>query len=325
MLETSQFEADEFLRLLTDALRAGPASPQWHEAIARLRAGGIQDADEHRLLMTARERLESGREFRSIRAGPGFTRKVLHAVELEADRKPGLPLASIVALVAGAALLIVVVILGFLLSRTPQKRASAEELASLYFGTTLISSEFSGTIGPEWRTFGLAPVISARAKGLRGSRGTGNGRDYQSGGIVTVSPMPAAQSFALEANVRMERPTHQVDLRIFLSDRPTLQSDASGTWEFAVDLINGQISVFMPDGKSAPETIRVDQEQGWAHIVIKVNREFAIVEVDGRQLYAGAHALSPHADRWAGVRFLTRGPEPAMEDVIVQSLRILKP
>ena len=55
------FESDDFLSLLTDALRAGPGSPPWHEALQRLRAGGIQHADEYRLLVTAREHLESGR------------------------------------------------------------------------------------------------------------------------------------------------------------------------------------------------------------------------------------------------------------------------
>ena len=65
------FDSDAFLTLLTDALRAGPGSPQWHDALRTLRAGGIEHADEYRLLVAAREHLESGREYRSIRAGPG--------------------------------------------------------------------------------------------------------------------------------------------------------------------------------------------------------------------------------------------------------------
>ena len=77
----TQFESDADLKLLTDALRAGPASPQWHEAVTQLRAGGVNgsdaSADEYRLLVAARENLESGREYRSVRAGPGFTRKVM--------------------------------------------------------------------------------------------------------------------------------------------------------------------------------------------------------------------------------------------------------
>jgi hypothetical protein len=86
--EVSQFESDQFLKLLTDALRAGPGSPQWHEAVGQLRADGSTEADEYRLLLQAREDLESGREYRSVRAGAGFTRKVMDGIEQEGAGGP---------------------------------------------------------------------------------------------------------------------------------------------------------------------------------------------------------------------------------------------
>src|SRR3954467_7227544 len=97
----SPAESDPFFQLLTDALRAGPGSPQWGEAVARLRDGGVDGADEYRLIIRAREDIELGRDYRKVSAGPEFTRKVLTAVESEGKRPSGMPTATIVAILAG--------------------------------------------------------------------------------------------------------------------------------------------------------------------------------------------------------------------------------
>lgn len=48
MSEPLDLKSDEFMNLLTDALRNGPVSPQWHQVVAALRPGagrrGICDA-----------------------------------------------------------------------------------------------------------------------------------------------------------------------------------------------------------------------------------------------------------------------------------------
>src|SRR4051812_48367275 len=62
-------ETNPLFPLLTDALRAGPGSPEWHQAVAKLRAEGLADSDEYKLLVTVREHLASGRDYKSIRAG----------------------------------------------------------------------------------------------------------------------------------------------------------------------------------------------------------------------------------------------------------------
>src|SRR3954468_1272868 len=91
----TQFDSDQFLKLLTEALRAGPGSPQWHEAVNQLKNSSIADADEYPILINAREHLESGRDYRSIRAGPGFTRKLMNAIDQEAAAEvPSPPTAS---------------------------------------------------------------------------------------------------------------------------------------------------------------------------------------------------------------------------------------
>src|SRR5881397_2417642 len=114
--ETSQFESDQFLKLLTDALQAGPGSPQWHEAVNRLRTSDAPEADEYRMLVEARENLESGRDYRSVRAGPGFTRKVMEGIEKQETTPPRAPpTANILAIVAVLVLLTVIIVVAALL------------------------------------------------------------------------------------------------------------------------------------------------------------------------------------------------------------------
>src|SRR5689334_13785474 len=104
-------ETDPFFTLLTDALRAGPASPQWRDAVAQLREKGASESDEYRLLITARESLEGGREYRSVRAGPGFTRKLMDRLQGEEQSRRGFPTAVVLAAVCGLAIVAAVVFL----------------------------------------------------------------------------------------------------------------------------------------------------------------------------------------------------------------------
>jgi hypothetical protein len=110
--QSMDLESEQFMTLLTDALRAGPGSPEWHQAIGVLRtSGGSAGADEYQMLVRAREDLESGRDYRSVKAGPGFTRKVLAAIEEEGSATPkGLPSATLIAMLASGVILAVVAV-----------------------------------------------------------------------------------------------------------------------------------------------------------------------------------------------------------------------
>src|SRR5829696_2764299 len=103
MAQQMDLDSDQFMTLLTDALRAGPGSPEWHQAVGVLRASRASaTSDEYQLLVRAREDLESGRDYRAVKAGPGFSRKVLQSVEEEGTAKArGLPSANLIALLAG--------------------------------------------------------------------------------------------------------------------------------------------------------------------------------------------------------------------------------
>src|SRR6267142_1304266 len=197
----TQFDSDQFLKLLTEALRAGPGSPQWHEAVNQLKSSSLADADEYRMLVNAREHLESGRDYRSIRAGPGFTRKVMAAIDEEsaaASQSAAPPSATLIAILAAAGILAVVAIVLFIWYRGgPPPQPTASDLASTVFAQTIISTDFTQTqtIPPEWRAFGLAPEKASKDRGLRAGVQKDD-KEYRGGGIYSASGSPPGQTFA---------------------------------------------------------------------------------------------------------------------------------
>jgi hypothetical protein len=319
--ETSNFETDAFLRLLTDALRAGPASPEWHDAVARLRQSGAAEADDYRLLISARENLESGREYRSVRAGPGFTRKVMQEIDQEAaGRTPGAAPTSILAIAAIVGILAVIVVVTILLYRGGVPTGTIADLTGTYFARASVSSDFAQGIGPDWRTVPLIPEITP--KGLHGGTRK-DAKDYQSGGIVAATAIAANDPFSFETTLRTAKPGDQTVVQLFVSDETISdQKTESSLHEFVCFVKDGQFSVAKPDGSLDGRTA---EAKDLNHLAIKFDSRFAIVELDGVQLYAGPHGLNTEKPRYVGLRFLTKGEPKPGEEIIVQSIRILRP
>src|SRR5438105_4756971 len=82
-MATIDLNDERMFELVTEALRAGPGSPQWHQAVTLLRESG-ESGEDYAVLLAAREHLESGREYRAVKAGPKFTRKVMEEIDKEA-------------------------------------------------------------------------------------------------------------------------------------------------------------------------------------------------------------------------------------------------
>jgi len=164
MARAAEIESDPFFELLTDALRAGPGSPQWHQAVQRLRQDGdvIAGADEYRVLVEAREHLESGREYRSVRPGPGFTRRLFNEIDEGGAPGSGAPTATIITLLSALAILGVVVSVGVLMMRgggTPPEQPQTD-LAALYFPNDVASATFRDAIPAGWRTIGNLSLLT---------------------------------------------------------------------------------------------------------------------------------------------------------------------
>ena len=329
MTET-QFDSDQFLKLLTEALRAGPGSPQWHEAVNQLKNSTVADADEYRMLINAREHLESGRDYRSIRAGPGFTRKLMSAIDEEAAAQaPAPPSAGTIALVAAAAVITIIIIVAIIWYRGGPPQPNPNDLGSIVFAQTTLSTDFTQTpaIPPEWRTFGLPPVIASRSRGLGAARviaAPSDDKDYRGGGVYSASGTVPAQTFAFEAVVKQNKVTENVAVQIFITDTPDFDKNpkASTPHELVCYVLKGTINIAKPDG-SSPGTGAKAKDLN--HIQIKLDKQFVLIENDGQTLYSGTHDLSPDKARYAGVRFLAKPSDKPLEDLTVPSVRILKP
>src|SRR5215211_3386908 len=182
-------ETDPMFQLLTDALRAGPGSPEWHQAVTKLRAGGMEYGDEYQMLIEAREHLESGKEYRSVRAGAGFTRKLLDGIDKE--EPPGgstlgwLPTANLIAALSALAILAVLAVVVYKLwpRETPGGGGpTITELESAFFPTQVAAATFDEPPGTAsgngadppagWASIGQLKLETTRP-GLRPSQGNG--------------------------------------------------------------------------------------------------------------------------------------------------------
>lgn len=318
------FESDRILKLVTDALRAGPGSPEWHQAMAELKGQQRQDLDDYALLCRVREDLESGREYRSVRPGPQFTRKVMEGIEQQAaGQKRGLPSANLIALIAGGVILALILVLGWALMKSPEPGADA--LVGMEFNATVVSSNFAAGWPEQWNAFGQKPQSSSA--GLRSATLPKDAPAVIGGATLSV-PLEADRPYLVEATVGVEARCPAVE--VFISDQPptTAPANASGH-ELAVNLTGeggGLAKVILVAGQQARTAAeqKASPDKGAARIAIRVNRKFAIVTVDGREIYRAANDLSAEGPRFVGVRFIAK-PGDKLDGATVQSVRVMKP
>jgi len=326
LMPQTNIESDPFFVQLTDALRAGPASPQWHEAISALRQRGAEGGDEFQLLTEARAALESGREYRAVRAGPGFTRKLLSEIEEGANvrRTSGIPTATVVAIICG---LFLVVAAGYVIYRLAPRELTTQQLVadldtrSQRFFDTLSTASFAEAIPDGWKTIGSLRLTAAA--GLRPAPDQEN--KGLGGGVVRIGAIPGAQAFAADVTVHAGAPAGAVLLEAFVSTDPNFSADKGTSsrdlvWQLRsreqqVLLSGSGQHIAGPTALGADDTIR-----------IIVDQKVAIVETVAasggktQQLWTGAHDLGD-GPRYIGVRFLQTGAA-ARQDLSVQQIKI---
>jgi hypothetical protein len=287
---TTPAESDPFLELLTDALRAGPGSPQWADAVAKLRDGGVQGADEYKLILRAREDIELGRDFRKVSAGPGFTRKVLDAVEREGRRRQGLPTATIVAILAGLVILGVIVTVIVIMSRggggtTGAGQAAIERLESASLPVSVASGSLPGALDG-------FQASSTEASGVTRGR------------AITTRPLDAGVPAVIECEFTVPPAGDRHLVQLFIADSPDAASDLSLSYS------EGRVSVALPGpAASPPEAATLGTPGQPLKAAIRFDRETAIIEAGGRRLFAGPHGLGG-APRYAGLRFVQPAGDP---------------
>jgi hypothetical protein len=328
------FESSQ-LQLLTDALRAGPGSPEWRaamEAVAPAGGGGGGGGEEYKLLYAARERLASGRQYREVRAGPGFTRRVFDAIEKEDDidgATPGaLPAANLIAAISALVILGVLAIVVWLIipSSDARQQQQGSDLSQTYFVNRIVDANFDAGVGADWTPFGKLP-LEAKA-GLRpGAIGAGDEapKTFVGGGAAYRRTIEANQPFALEAVLKIPEPTDDVIVQVFVTDTPTFIGDNAMTpRELAWLVRRTQASVATPEGavEFADAPIRGGQR---ITVRLTANQADAAVEMNGKKLWSGPNQLDPKKPRTVGVRFLRQGKVDEKLVPIVESIRVLVP
>ena len=337
-MATLDFESDQFLQLLTEALRAGPASPEWHQAVARLRSEHGAEMDEFKLLVAARQHLESGKEYRSVRAGPEFTRKIMTTLEAEepaiARRRTKVPTANLIAVVSALLMIAVVVVLvWFLIPGKNEAPVAIDALASTYFSEPALSASFDSPLDPQWRSFGALKLDVGN--GLSPVPALDDAAEPAGGGIYWNQPLDAPQPISIEAALRVNQIGDTMVAQIFVTDDPQF-SEPRGTsqHELAWSLQNGQATLALPSGNIAAQSPKLREVPTTLNVRLVIDANSTIVEMGGKQIWKGEHGLG-HKPRYVGLRFLRADSQSKTskdatrhasdkDALVFQSLRVLK-
>jgi hypothetical protein len=340
MSQSMDLESDQFMTLLTDALRAGPGSPEWHQAVGVLRASsGSAGADEYQMLVRAREDLESGRDYRSVKAGPGFTRKVLAAIEEEGSGKAkGLPSANLIAILAAGVILAVVVVIAATMFRntpTPANNGAAEQLRGTLFATQVAGFNFEngGEVGPEWRLVGEVPLKVSRTHGLGPAPATqpaaattkADAREYKSGAIVLAESVAPDQALLVDVTLKATRATDAIIPEVFVAQGSPEEVQSGGGRELVWQLKGGAARVALADGKVPVQGEKIDPKKSAAvNVKVRFNKDTVVVESGENRLYEGPHKLSDASPRYVGVRFRRKAADNS-DGVWLTSINVQKP
>jgi hypothetical protein len=323
---TLDFESDQFLKLLTDALRAGPGSPEWHEAVLRLQASqeGSAGADEYRLLCDARAHLESGKEYRSVRAGPGFTRSVMGAIDAEGMRVRRFSTANWIAVVAGGLLLGAVAMVIYLLAangnHSDVQSEAIDALSAKLLGNAVTSLSLDQSPPADWKMVGTLPLQFSN--GMRSKSPSTKSLDVLGGGLVWQMPMPAQTPFEVEATLRVTHSADELLPEVAISDSDDFSSDnATSSHELVWLLESGQGKVICPSGRMAAQSDVGKGPHNPLTVRIRIDPQTAIVEMDGKRLWAGPSGLGADKARYIAIRLLRRSGDRG--NLSFQTVRVL--
>ena len=312
------------LQLVTEALRAGPGTPPWREALATIEA--TAGADEYRVLYTARERLASGRSYRELYAGQGFTRKVFDAIEQEESAAPAaLPSANLIAALSALVILgILAIVAWFVIPRDATE--GPQELSETYFVNTRAASRFESELGMEWAAFGPLPVIAQDGLRPAPANGQTSGKGFRGGGVIYERTFSPTEPVAIEASIRHSRASDDLVVQVFVADDRNFSNDtATSPHELVWSLRGSEASVVLPDGSVESPGLKVRAgSNATVDVRMAVNKTEAVVEMNGRRLWSGRNLLDASRPRVVGVRFLARSSEEKGR-AFVESVRVLVP
>ncbi|MGN6507237.1 MAG: hypothetical protein ACTHM6_16910 [Tepidisphaeraceae bacterium] len=280
-MEATPLDSDAMLKLLSDALRRGPGSPEWREAVTQVGQANGPGADEYRLLLKARERLESGREYRQVRAGPAFTRSVFE--NLDQSPADGRRAPKPAVLIGMLCLVIILVAGGALLMNLLQPRPDAElgKLQAQLFSTPQARWVFDQDIPSELHTAGSLKLISR--DGLLRVAGAPDKLPAEAR-IESTTPIDLAAGACVESLILYQ--PGETSLAVGVSDTPEMTATSAGK-QIAVVLDSSGFRCITPGGSTAPKPL-----SGGLHTVrIKFLGSVATAEIDGRVIWADGRPI----------------------------------
>ena len=325
-MPTLDFQSDPQLITLTDALRAGPGSAQWRDAVNRLREQGGDQTDEYLLLCTAREHLASGRSYREIHAGPGFSRKVMKAVEEEQTGGPSrvAPTAGFIALLSGIVVITLVAFAGYFLWRSSgTKSAPMADLSQVYFTETILKAQLDAA--PEdWRRVGALPLNFD--KGLHPGDAPEGDAEFVGGALLWEQSVLSSKPMQIDVTLRLPPPESKLVAQVFVTDDPSFSDiRATSPHELAWTYRAGAATVALASGRLEPATFKPSAKQQSIDVRIQFDAQSAAIDTAGKRLWAGEHGLDPSKPRFVGVRFLAPAGEKGDPSASFQSIQLKKP
>ena len=208
-LDIPEIDADPRLRLLSDALRAGPGSPEWAAAVTEAQSVGVPPGiDEYAVLLAARERLAEGRAYRSVRAGPGFGRRLMSRVDADVAARSKSPLSAGLFAYVGVGLVVAVVgLLSALILRSISGEGTGQaELAQAYFSRSFATATLTGPLPPGFQSIGSLSLNAANGLALDADRKVPATDGYAGGGLVTAQGRPGRGTAGGAGDVPLRSP-----------------------------------------------------------------------------------------------------------------------
>lgn len=322
MAQSTDINSEAFQEVLGEALRSGPGSPAWKQAVDTLREAGAQ-GDEYALLCRAREDLESGKDYRTIHAGAGFTRKLMDQIEHEQPPRWSLPSANIIAVAAVAAIVIAIVAVSWLIFTPATHTRTIAELQEIFCVTPIVDAQFGPDLPNHFAKLGQLP-IAKNQRGLSIDARTAKADQHLGGGVYYTQPLPADGTYAIETTLELANPKTTLIAQLFVTDEAAFSPDKGISPHELVCLVeSGRLRVMLPDGQTAGEAPLTLDAGSLATIRLKLSSGLAIIEHGGKTVWAGPYHLAG-AGRYVGLRYLARGDQDG-GDVAVRALRIMKP
>ncbi|HVT88160.1 MAG TPA: hypothetical protein VHD56_04855 [Tepidisphaeraceae bacterium] len=312
-------ESDAFLLLLTDALRSGPGSPSWHQALAQLRERGTDDSDDYQLLVSTREHLESGKGYRAIRAGPGFTQRLMAEIEQESPASIARPATTTaIALACAAVMLVVILSIGYLLKSASD--VPLDTSSGGVFINTVASIDMKTGPAQPWRAIGGHGLQFDR-NALRSAAGASE--TSAGGGFVWDHPIRADEPVSMAVTLRVRRPQERLIPQLFVTDDPQF-NDANATTqhEFVWLLQNNESQVVLPTGRIETQSTNSLESRNNMVVRLTIDHDQAFVDIGKRRFWTGAHLLADDKPRYVGIRLLRKSGDVTDEEIAFSSVQV---